>query len=295
MAHFFTLTVAIWVATAHSQQVTGTNAVGELPNRVFYMFNLLEKSVMLDGREASDFYRASSTEDGEAALAAGHIGLTFLDREMNPARIEEARKNGIEPVGRPFAVRAVAVYVNKEETWLSFFYPKSYWARGLHFVELKRIFSCKSLDWNEYNRLGKDGPIHPIVGANLDPQLKAIFLARIGLEKFGPCVSTVPDVEAGLSKDWNAITIDEAGLAFGRAISTRKGSGPLVAPELANIRNRTYPLINTYYAYIATGGKQASEFERGVFNAIVDQQSEGFRIYAERFIEEAELIPVSAQ
>lgn len=186
---------------------------------------------------------------GIAALINGTVDIANASREMKENEIEDARKNGIEPVEHIVAYDALAVIVNQAN-------PVS----QLTIDQLADIFTGRVTNWREVG--GRDAPII-LVSRETNSGTHVYFLEEVvrkgnkeNTDVFAPQTLLMPSsvgITSEVQRNPNAIGYDGLGYtdpAHERLIAVaRDAASPYVAPSVATGADGSYPISRALYMY----------------------------------------------
>ena len=187
---------------------------------------------------------------GIASLINGTTQIANASREMSAEEVEQARKNGINPVRFTVALDAIAVVANLEN-------PVS----GLTIPQLSDMYTGKITRWSEVG-----GPSWPVVLLSRESNSGTYlyFLEQVvrrgnakGKELFSPETLLMPSSQ-GISSEvqQNPNTIGYDGLGYVTAEQktiavARSANGPFVTPSVKTVLDKTYPISRPLFMYTA--------------------------------------------
>lgn len=187
---------------------------------------------------------------GIAALINGTVDIANASREMKPDEIEEARRNGIEPVEHLVAIDALAVIVNEAN-------PVS----ELTIPQLSDIFTGRLTRWDELG--GEDRPI-VLVSRETNSGTHVYFLEEVIRRGdpddhaiFAPHTLLMPSslgITDEIRRNPNAIGYDGLGYVtpHEKVIGVAAdASSRFVLPSVETGAAGTYPIARGLYMYTA--------------------------------------------
>jgi phosphate transport system substrate-binding protein len=187
---------------------------------------------------------------GIAALLNKTTDIANASRQMQAVEIQQAKKNGFEPVEFVVARDAIAVAVNPAN-------PVS----RLTFQQISDIYSGKINNWSQVG--GQDRPIvrlsrevnsgthvyfRDTVIRQGDPNNKTFFAADTLL------LPSSEGIVAELRQNPNAIGYDGLGYIpadLKKIAIARQAGGPYVLPSVASVNDKSYPIARDLYMYTA--------------------------------------------
>jgi phosphate transport system substrate-binding protein len=185
---------------------------------------------------------------GFTALINGSIDVANASREIKPEEIEEAKKNGFEPIEFIVANDAIAVIVNPEN-------PIS----ELTLEQVSRIYKGELTNWKELG--GEDRPIVRL-SRETNSGTHVYFLEtviRLGSKEdkaiFSADTLLLPSSEgiiAEVSDNPNAIGYDGLGYVTKevKMIALAETAGdPYILPSAETVINKQYPISRHLYMY----------------------------------------------
>ncbi len=187
---------------------------------------------------------------GIAALINGTVDIANASRQIKTNEIEDAQKQGINPVEFVVAKDAIAVIVNPEN-------PVS----QLTLEQISAIYSGKINRWNEVG--GEDRPIVRL-SRETNSGTHTYFLEqvlRLGQKGDKTLFSTdtllMPSSEGiGMEVIQNPNAIGYDGLGYVtpemKVIAVAKtAQGPYILPSVETVNDHTYPIARDLYMYTA--------------------------------------------
>jgi phosphate transport system substrate-binding protein len=187
---------------------------------------------------------------GIAALINGTVQLANASREMSPEEIEEARKNGRNPVRFTVALDAIAVVVNPGNP-----------LTGLTLQQISDIYTGKRRSWSE---VGGDRRPIVLLSRESNSGTYVYFLEQVvrgGRAKdpslFSPETLLMPSSEGisvEVAQNPNAIGYDGLGYVtpVQKVIGVSRGEGkPPVLPSAATVNDGSYPVSRPLFMYTA--------------------------------------------
>jgi len=196
---------------------------------------------------------------GFTALINGSIDVANASRGIKPEEIEEAKKNGFEPIEFIVANDAIAVIVNPEN-------PVS----ELTLEQVSRIYKGELTNWKELG--GEDRPIVRL-SRETNSGTHVYFLEtviRLGSKEdkniFSADTLLLPSSEgiiAEVSDNPNAIGYDGLGYVTKevKMIALAKvAGGPYILPSAETVINKLYPISRHLFMY-TRGQPQGAEKE----------------------------------
>ena len=194
---------------------------------------------------------------GFTALINGTIDIANASRDIKPEEIEEAKKNGFEPIEFVVANDAIAVIVNPEN-------PVS----QLTLEQISRIYKGELTNWKELG--GDDRPIVRL-SRETNSGTHVYFLEtviRLGSTEdksiFSADTLLLPSSEgiiAEVSDNPNAIGYDGLGYVTPevKTVSLAKSAGePYILPSAQTVINKEYPISRHLFMY-SRGQPQGAE------------------------------------
>ncbi|NLE75123.1 MAG: PstS family phosphate ABC transporter substrate-binding protein, partial [Chloroflexi bacterium] len=185
---------------------------------------------------------------GLAALMNGTVDLANSSRRIKEEEIAQARANGVEPVEHIVAGDAIAVVVN----------PRNPVDR-LTIPQLAAIFSGQITNWSELG--GEDRPIVRL-SREVNSGTHVYFLEEVIRQGspddktlFSPETLLMPSSEgisSEIRRNPNAIGYDGLGYVTHdqKVIAIASSDeGPYVLPTAATVRDGSYPIARSLYAY----------------------------------------------
>jgi len=187
---------------------------------------------------------------GIASLINGTTQIANASREMSSEELEQARKNGINPVRFTVALDAIAVVANLENP-----------VNGLTLQQLSDLYTGKITRWSEVG--GPDWPV-VLLSRESNSGTYLYFLEQVvrlgngkGKELFSPETLLMPSSQ-GISSEvqQNPNTIGYDGLGYvtpqQKTIAVaRSAAGPFVAPSVKTVLDNTYPVSRPLFMYTA--------------------------------------------
>lgn len=188
---------------------------------------------------------------GIAALINGTVDIANASREMKKSEIEEAQKNGIEPVEHVVAIDALAVVVHPSN-------PVS----QLTIPQLAEIFAGRVTNWKEVG--GADAPI-VLVSRETNSGTHVYFLEQVvrrgekdNKDVFAPQTLLMPSsvgITSEVRRNPNAIGYDGLGYvdpAHEKMMAVAiDAESPFVLPSVAAGADGSYPIARKLYMYTA--------------------------------------------
>lgn len=210
----------------------------------------------------------SGTGGGFKRFVRGETDINNASRPIKSSEIEACQANGIEFIELPVAFDAIAVVVNKENTWVDY----------LTVEELKKIWEPeaqgKSIRWSDIRPGWPDKPI-TLFGPGVDSGTFEYFTEAIVGEagkSRGDYVASEDDnvLVQGVSQDTYALGY--FGLAYYienqdilRAVPIKKGDGDPVAPTPENVEKGLYqPLSRPLFIYVSAKSAERNEIKKFV-------------------------------
>jgi phosphate transport system substrate-binding protein len=187
---------------------------------------------------------------GIAALINGTVDIANASRKIKPEEVQEAEKNGVEPVEIVIAKDAIAVIVNMENP-----------VNQLTLQQISDIYSGKIDDWSQVG-----GEQRPIVRLSRETNsgTHVYFLEevlRLGNPDdktlFSPNTLLLPSSEgimAEVRDNPNAIGYDGLGYVTPdvKVIAiARTEDSDFILPSAMTVNNNTYPIARDLYMYTA--------------------------------------------
>ncbi len=185
---------------------------------------------------------------GIAALINKTVDIANASRQISPAEVAEAKKNGVDPVEHVIARDAIAVIVNPEN-------PVS----QLTLQQISDIYSGKINNWSQVG-----GDNRPIVRLSRETNsgTHVYFLetvVRLGDSKsktlFSMDTLLLPSSEGiveELRQNPNAIGYDGLGYVpkdLKKIAIAQKQGGAYVLPSVSTVNDKTYPIARDLYMY----------------------------------------------
>lgn len=193
---------------------------------------------------------------GIAALINGTVDIANASRQIKPEELQEAEKNGVEPVEFVIAKDAIAVIVNPENP-----------VDQLTLQQISDIYSGKINNWTQVG--GEDRPIVRL-SRETNSGTHVYFLEevlRLGEKDnktlFSPDTLLLPSSEgimAEVRDNPNAIGYDGLGYVTPdvKVIAVaRSKSENFILPSAKTVNNDTYPIARDLYMYTAGQPKGA--------------------------------------
>ncbi len=187
---------------------------------------------------------------GLAALINGTVDIANASRQIKEEEVEEARKNGIEPVEFIIARDAIAVVVHPDNP-----------VNRLTLQQLSDIYSGKITNWSEVG--GKDRPI-VCLSRETNSGTHVYFLEtvlRLGEKEnttlFAMETLLLPSSEGIISEvrqNENAIGYDGLGYVpddLKIVAVARTETEPYVLPMVSTVNDKSYPVARDLYMYTA--------------------------------------------
>ncbi len=187
---------------------------------------------------------------GIAALINGTVDLANASREMKDNEIEDARKNGVEPIEHQVAIDALAIIVNPDN-------PVS----QLTIDQLAEIFTGRITNWQDVG--GNDAPI-VLVSRETNSGTHVYFLEEVvrkgdsnNTDVFARQTLLMPSsvgITSEIQRNPNAIGYDGLGYVteHEKLIAVAKDAGtPYVLPSVASGADGSYPIARGLYIYSA--------------------------------------------
>jgi phosphate transport system substrate-binding protein len=187
---------------------------------------------------------------GIAALVAGTVDIANASRAMSAGEIEDARKNGIEPIRHVVALDAIAVVAHPSN-------PVS----GLTLEQVSSVYTGRITRWTGLG--GQDRPV-VLLSRESNSGTYVYFLEQVirlgrkdAKDLFSPETLLMPSSE-GIStevrQNRNAIGYDGLGYVTSDqktiAIAREPGT-PFVLPSAATVIDGTYPVSRPLFMYTA--------------------------------------------
>ncbi len=225
-------------------EITGSSTVYPLTARMVEEFNA-------EGSRSQIDVKVTGTSGGFRSFCNGDpIEIVNASRPITEKELAACRAIGREPVGFQVGVDALAVVVNRQNTFVE----------SLSFADLLQIFSGRYRAWNEVNPAYPAEPIK-IFSPGVDSGTFDFFVEkvlggdRLLLPAIPGAVLSEDDVELMTGIENNPYAIgyfsysyyirDEERL---RALAIDAGNGP-VAPSLDTVSNGSYPLTRPLFIY----------------------------------------------
>ncbi len=188
---------------------------------------------------------------GIAALINGTVDLANASRSMKETEVEEAKKNGIEPIEHVIAIDALAVIVHLDN-------PVS----ELTIQEMSDIFTGKITNWAEVG--GNDKSII-LVSRESNSGTHVYFLEEVirkgekeNTDIFAPQTLLMPSsvgITSEVRRNPNAIGYDGLGYvdpAHEKILAIAiDNDAPFVLPSVETAADNSYPLSRNLYMYSA--------------------------------------------
>ncbi len=188
---------------------------------------------------------------GIAALINGTVDLANASRSMKETEVEEAQKNGIEPIEHVIATDALAVIVHLDN-------PVS----ELTIQEMSDIFTGKITNWAEVG--GNDKPII-LVSRESNSGTHVYFLEEVirkgekeNTDIFAPQTLLMPSsvgITSEVRRNPNAIGYDGLGYvdpAHEKILAVAiDNDAPYVLPAVETAADNSYPLSRDLFMYTA--------------------------------------------
>ena len=186
---------------------------------------------------------------GIAALINGTVDIANASREMKDGEIEDAQKNGIDPVEHVVAVDALAIVVNQANP-----------VGQLTIDQLSDIFAGRVTNWQELG--GNDAPII-LVSRETNSGTHVYFLEQVvrkgdkeNTDIFAPQTLLMPSsvgITSEVQRNPNAIGYDGLGYVDPEhekliAVAPDAGS-PYVLPSVQTGADGSYPISRPLYMY----------------------------------------------
>ncbi len=192
---------------------------------------------------------------GIAALINGTVDIANASREMKENEIEDARKNGIEPVQHVVAIDALAIVINLENP-----------VERLTIPQLSDMYTGRITNWKDVG--GNDAPII-LVSRETNSGTHVYFLEEVvrkgetdNKDIFAPQTLLMPSsvgITSEVQRNPNAIGYDGLGYvdpAHEKLIAlAREETGPYVLPSVETGADGSYPISRGLYMY--TDGQPA--------------------------------------
>ncbi|MEW5920102.1 MAG: phosphate ABC transporter substrate-binding protein [Bacillota bacterium] len=186
---------------------------------------------------------------GIAALIDGTIDIANSSRPMKEEEINQARRNGIEPVPVRFAVDGVAVIVNESNP-----------VETLSVAEIGAIFRGDITNWREVG--GEDSPIG-IYGRQSNSGTYVFFMETVLQGDYTPQMRNM----GGNADIVEAVTTDKTGIGYVAIgyvtdggsvrpgikpvkVSRNPGETSYTPIELENITSGKYPITRPLYQFL---------------------------------------------
>lgn len=198
--------------------------------------------------EASVSVTGGGSGVGIAALISGTTDIADASRSIEPAEVEEARKNGITPVEHIVAYDGITVVVNRQNPVTRLTTP-----------QLAGIYTAQITNWRQVG-----GPDLPIVALARDRNsgTHVFFLEHVirqGQEStvdYAPSDLLLPSNQAIADEvASNPKAIGYIGLGYYQPGKMRDVAiaptpqGPFVLPSIATVQDRSYPIARPLYMY----------------------------------------------
>ena len=186
---------------------------------------------------------------GIASMINGTVDIANASREMKGNEIEEARRNGIDPVEFTVALDAIAVVVNPQNP-----------VERLTLQEISDIYTRQITNWKHVG--GEDRPI-VLLSRESNSGTYVYFLEhviRLGEESdllFSPDTLLLPSSEgisAEVRQNPNAIGYDGLGYVTPdqKVVAVAASpEGPFVLPSADTVNAGTYPIARPLFMYTA--------------------------------------------
>jgi phosphate transport system substrate-binding protein len=193
---------------------------------------------------------------GIAALINGTVDIANASRKIKPEELQEAEKNGVEPVEFVIARDAIAVIVNPGNP-----------VNQLNLQQISDIYSGKINNWTQVG--GEERPIVRL-SRETNSGTHVYFLEevlRLGNKDdktlFSPDTLLLPSSEGIMAevRD-NPNTIGYDGLGYVtpdvKVIAVaRTENGDFILPSAMTVNNNTYPIARDLYMYTAGQPEEA--------------------------------------
>ena len=187
---------------------------------------------------------------GIASLINGTTQIANASREMSSEEVEQARKNGIDPVRFTVALDAIAVVANLEN-------PVS----GLTVQQLSDMYTGKITRWSEVG--GAPWPV-VLLSRESNSGTYLYFLEQVvrrgnakGKELFSPETLLMPSsqgISAEVQQNPNTIGYDGLGYVTAQQKTiavARSAVGPFVRPSVRTVLDKSYPISRPLFMYTA--------------------------------------------
>ena len=187
---------------------------------------------------------------GIAALINGTVDLANASREMKDQEIEDAKKNGIDPVEHQVAVDALAVIVNLDN-------PVS----QLTIDQLADIFTARITNWKD---VGGNDALIVLTSRETNSGTHVYFLEQVvrkgsseNEDVFAPQTLLMPSsvgITSEIQRNPNAIGYDGLGYVteHEKLIAVAKDpDSAYVLPSVASGTDGSYPIARGLYMYTA--------------------------------------------
>jgi phosphate transport system substrate-binding protein len=254
----FILSLAVSAFAQKIIQIDGSSTVYPITEAVAEEFQAVNPDVKV-------VVGISGTGGGFKKFTRGETDISNASRPIKASEVEAAQANGIEYIELPVAFDALAVVVNKENTWVE----------SLTVEELKKIWEPDS-QVKLWSDIRPEWPREKIslFGPGVDSGTFEYFTEAV-VGEAGKCrgdfVASEDDnvLVQGVSQDKYALGY--FGVAYYvenqdtlKAVSIDGGSGP-VAPLPENVINNTYrPLARPLFIYVSKKSAEKEEVQRFV-------------------------------
>jgi len=195
---------------------------------------------------------------GIAAVINRTTDLANASRPMKPEEIQQARANGVDPIGVIFAVDGLSVIINPANS-----------ANSLTLEEIGRIYRGETKNWNEVG-----GPNLPITLYGRQPNSGTFVFFREGVVKGdyahsmnqmngnAQIVEVVKRDRGGIGYVGVGYVVDNGKVVPGvKVLNVAKDrKSEAVSPlKLENITSGSYPITRPLYQYMDRANKQKVE------------------------------------
>ncbi len=213
--------------------------------------NLMEffkKEYIKNGKEVDLEISGGGSSVGIKALINNEVQIANSSRPINASELQEAKKNGFNPVQTIVAVDAIAIISNP--------------ANGLDSLSLDQIKGIFSGKIERCDELGGNKHAFKIFGRDVNSGTHQFFLGRLNMESFGPSevefadnkdiIESVMKTKGGIGYINLGSLLDPNGVVLKGLwpISVFYEGSKAISPlELQEIRNGDYPLIRPLFQY----------------------------------------------
>jgi phosphate transport system substrate-binding protein len=229
------------------------------------MAGVMTDAIIAAGMDSTIGYAGGGSGNGETALVNGEQGIAPMSREVKAEAAAKLNQKGVTVVPHVVGLDGVGIFVNAKNPM-----------PGLSIDQIRDIFTCKLVSWDQVTGAKERGAIHAFRRNDKSGTTDTIK-NLVGIKDFGACVTVVEetaDIAAHTGND--AAAVGYAGLSAKTdknavlAISKKAGDA-YVIPTAATVRAKTYPLSRRLFVYEVSGSAKPSSVEAKLLEKLLDR------------------------